>query len=168
MDQEPMNITSIMELSLALEPPQISQKQYSATSSRRSALLTGSYLPMLFNEVFPNYSLFPRDSLIGAAGVSDVGIVERPASSPNKKNQGQKQSQDQDQGTITGDERIDEPVTKEISSKVSNKQKLLKLIRDAFNIDMDMFHISEDIVFKAVNDIDGRSRPCLLYTSRCV
>lgn len=159
MDQEPMNITSIMELSLALEPPQISQKQYSATSSRRSALLTGSYLPMLFNEVFPNYSLFPRDSLIGAAGVSDVGIVERPASSPNKKNQGQKQSQDQDQGTITGDERIDEPVTKEISSKVSNKQKLLKLIRDAFNIDMDMFHISEDIVFKAVNDIDGRSRP---------
>ncbi|SCU99734.1 LANO_0F03400g1_1 [Lachancea nothofagi CBS 11611] len=160
LDQEPMNINSIMELSLAVEPPQISQKQYSATSSRRSALLTGSYLPMLFNDVLPSYSLFPRESLIGAAGVSGNGGESAPQiSSAQKISSPYNQSQDHDQGVITGVERIDEPVAKEISSKLSNKQKLLKLIRDAFNIDMDMFHVSDEIVFKAVNDIDGRSRP---------
>ncbi|CAR30334.1 GTPase-activating protein BEM2 [Lachancea thermotolerans CBS 6340] len=158
LDQEQMNIDAIMDLSLALEPPKICQKQYSATSTRRSALLTGSYLPMLFNDMFPNYSIFPRDSLIGAAGVSGNETKRRPVST-QKVGAPQKLIQDYDQGSITGVERIDEPVAKEISSKVSNKQKLLKLIRDAFNIDMDMFHISDDIIFKAADDVDGRSRP---------
>ncbi|CEP63049.1 GTPase-activating protein BEM2 LALA0_S07e01266g [Lachancea lanzarotensis] len=160
LDQEPMNIDEIMNLSLEMEPPRIDQKEYSATSSRRSALLTGSYLPMLFNQLLPNYSLFSRDSLIGAAGIAlgdatggaqSTGVQKSAITCP--------MSSEHDQSGITGVENIDEPITKELSSKVSNKQKLLKLIRDAFNIDMDMFHVSDDVVFKAVDDIDGRSRP---------
>ncbi|SCU83732.1 LAME_0C06348g1_1 [Lachancea meyersii CBS 8951] len=160
LDQEPMNIDSIMELSIAMEPPRIDQKEYSDTSSRRSALLTGSYLPMLFNQLLPTYSLFPRESLIGAAGVSSGSGTGIPLSiNTQNSKMFYPQSQDHDQSGITGVENLDEPTAKELSSKVSNKQKLLKLIRDAFNIDMDMFHVSDDIVFKAVDDIDGRSRP---------
>lgn len=46
-----------------------------------------------------------------------------------------------------------------MSSKQSNKQRLLKSVRDVFNIDMDVFHISDELVFKSVYDNDGKSRP---------
>ncbi|SCU78232.1 LADA_0A04566g1_1 [Lachancea dasiensis] len=160
LQQTPMNIESIMKLSLELQPPVVSQQDYSATSSRRSALLTGSYLPMLFNELLPSYSLFPRDYLIGAAGVTaDSGEYPKRGVNIRKISGPQIPGHEHDSSGITGVERLDEPVVKEISSKTSNKQKLLKLIRDAFNIDMDMFHISDGIIFKSANEIEGRSRP---------
>ncbi|SCW04310.1 LAFE_0H10726g1_1 [Lachancea fermentati] len=169
LEQEHMNIEKIMDLSLQLEPPRVNQKKYCTTVLQRSSLLTGSYLPVLFNDLFPNYSLFPKDSLIGAAGVfnsrsssdsisetsshdSKLLSISSPVSPINI-------TDIKDKNSITGIDDIDETAARELSSKLSNKQKLLKSIRDAFNIDMDLFHVSDDITFKSVFDIDGKSRP---------
>lgn len=171
LDQPPLHIDSIMQLSLDLEPPTVNQRVYSNTGSKRSSLLSGSYLPMLFNEILPNYSLFPQKSLVGAAGVS--GTTNSTNSSLATSSVSSRSSRSlsisgpinvtnmhaEDGNQVTGIGNIDEPATREISSKQSNKQRLLKSIRDVFNIDMDLFHVSDDIIFKSVYDIDGKSRP---------
>ncbi|QID84690.1 rho GTPase-activating protein [Saccharomyces pastorianus] len=174
--QSPLNIEGIMKLSVQLEPPIVDQKGYSTIGAQRSALVTGSYLPILFNELLPNYSLFPKNTLVGAAG--DAKLPPPRSSARLSKSLSISEpipiisnshtlssfmdgtsSATNDNNKVTGIGKIDGPVIKEMSSKQSNKQRLLKSVRDVFNIDMDVFHISDDLVFKSVYDNDGKSRP---------
>ncbi|GCE98780.1 rho GTPase-activating protein [Zygosaccharomyces mellis] len=198
----PLNMKELMDLSTKVDAPRVDQQAYSAIGSQRSPLLTGSYLPVLFNELLSNYSLFSRESLIGAAGVisttmnattvpnatyltrnasigpkspmtrsthnltisdpipldindtgsrnTNSGITaagngDTSATIPDNKKLGNQ---------ITGIEHIDGPVVKAMSSKQSNRQHLLKCVRDAFNIDSDIFRISNDFIFKSCNDSD--------------
>lgn len=160
ISQPKLNIKEIMQISLEYEPPLVSQNEYSTIGSHRSALLTGSYLPVVFNEVLPNYTLFPRSSLIGAAGnlvnksnsklppprssarLSKASVISVPIpQQPSVK-------LDFDSNPITGVENIDGPLLKELMATQSTKQMLMKSIRDVFNIDMDLFHISNTLIFK--------------------
>ncbi|AJU43911.1 CDN_1a_G0016060.mRNA.1.CDS.1 [Saccharomyces cerevisiae] len=176
LSQPPLNIEGIMKLSVQHEPPIIDQKAYSTIGSQRSALVTGSYLPILFNELFPNYSLFPKNTLVGAASDAklppprssarlskSLSISEPIPIASNSHTTGSltddAMSSKNDNNKVTGVGKIDGPVIKEMSSKQSNKQRLLKSVRDVFNIDMDVFHISDELVFKSVYDNDGKSRP---------
>lgn len=194
----PLSLSGLMELSTRMDPPRVDQKVYSSIGSQRSPLLTGSYLPVLFNELLPNYSLFSRQSLIGAAGVISTTMMAtsilNPASitssgsrrpnSPIGRNaqnititgsvtmeRGSNLSSntaisasdvgapsltgadDKTNGSqITGMENIDGPVVKAMSAKQCSRQHLLKCIRDAFNIDSDIFRVSEDFIFKSCNN----------------
>ncbi|CAI4060603.1 GTPase-activating protein BEM2 SKDI_05G2360 [Saccharomyces kudriavzevii IFO 1802] len=176
LSQPPLNIEGIMRLSLQLEPPTIDQKAYSTIGAQRSALVTGSYLPILYNELLPNYSLFPKNTLVGAASDAklppprssarlskSLSISEPIVVVSNSHASGSFMDNTSlatnDNNKVTGIGNIDGPVIKEMSSKQSNKQRLLKSVRDVFNIDMDVFHISDDLVFKSVYDSDGKSRP---------
>lgn len=189
----PLNSSGLMELSTKLDPPRVDQKAYSSIGSQRSPLLTGSYLPVLFNELLPNYSLFSRQSLIGAAGVVSTTMTATAVPSPTRpkspigqhaqninisgpmplensshsNNAGSDtitsvsgggstmNSQSKADGNqITGVENIDGPVVKAMSTKQSSRQHLLKCIRDAFNIDSDIFRVSDDFIFKSCNDSD--------------
>ncbi|CCF56539.1 hypothetical protein KAFR_0B02410 [Kazachstania africana CBS 2517] len=160
----PLTIQKLMDLSLKQEPPVIDQKAYSKIGFRRSALITGSYLPILFNTMLPSYSIFPQQSLIGAAGSStSVKIVPPPRSSVRSSkslpvsNPVMLSSTNPsiiDKNQITGVENIDDPLLKELELIPSSKQFLMKSIRDVFNIDTDVFHVSDDLIFKSnfVND----------------
>ncbi|CCD24258.1 GTPase-activating protein BEM2 NDAI_0C05990 [Naumovozyma dairenensis CBS 421] len=170
--QPPLNMKDIMNLSLKYEPPMIDPKMYSSIGSQRSSLLSGSYLPILFTELLPSYSLFPKKSLIGAAGISTTKTIPPRSSArlsraitiseplpiiSNSPKLGALSTSDDNQ--VTGMSNIDGPVIKEMSCKQSNKQMLMKSIRDVLNIDMDVFHISDDLVFKSLFDSAGKSRP---------
>ncbi|CCK71229.1 GTPase-activating protein BEM2 KNAG_0G01710 [Huiozyma naganishii CBS 8797] len=168
--QSPLNIKGIMELSLKFEPPVIDQLSYSKIGAERSPLLTGSYLPVLFNELLPNYVLFPKISLIGAAGTIVNGTIVYPPprssarlSTANPINQSMSREPSMDSsksaGTVTGIENIDVPTVQELSTKQSTKQMLMKSIRDVFNIDTDLFNIADDLVFKSTNSVSETSRP---------
>lgn len=199
LSQPPLNMKGLMDLSTKMNGPRVDQRAYSMIGSQRSPLLTGSYLPILFNELLPSYSLFSKQSLVGAAGVISTTMnaatvptstnLSRNASirpkSPiarstqnltisdpvpldvngNTKSTGisatssggttpitldNKTSGNQ----ITGVENIDGPVVRAMSTKQSNRQHLLKCIRDAFNIDSDIFRVSDDFIFKSCNDSD--------------
>lgn len=167
-----LNIDGLMKLSVKFEPPRIDQKLYSNIGSQRSSLLSGSYLPILFNELFPNYSLFSKDSLVAAAGVittakNDVAQTKSSLrrskafsiSEPLTTTKNEMLSEDIAGTQITGLMDIDAPLVKEMSLKQSNRQHMLKCIRDAFNIDSDIFHVSDDIIFKSMNDFEIKSPP---------
>lgn len=168
INQQPINIDDIMKRSLKSEPPLVDQRMYSSIGHKRSSLMTGNYLPTLFNSLIPSYSLFPKSVLIGAAGVISGNNFSRqsiqmakeltisepiPQGAPIPSKKEHRYSQ------ITGLENIDLPVKKEISGKPHNKHHLLKSIRDAFNVDLDVFHVSEDMVFKSIIPNQGKSRP---------
>lgn len=172
ISQPKLNIKKIMQISLEYEPPLVNQSEYSTIGHHRSALLTGSYLPVVFNEVLPNYTLFPRSSLIGAAGnlvnksnsklppprssarLSKALLVSEPIT------QQPSLTLDFDSNPITGVENIDGPLLKELMSTQSTKQILMKSIRDVFNIDMDVFHISNCLIFKtSMEAIEHSKRP---------
>ncbi|QLL34954.1 hypothetical protein HG536_0H03290 [Torulaspora globosa] len=175
LSQTCLNIDDIMKLSLAYEPPQIDQESYSNVGVQRSPLSSGSFLPILFNEVCPSYSLFPQDSLIGAAGASDSQDPSNDRSGPSESSFNSAGQFSTDclsssspnnsnrivwaEKHITGLEQIDAPLMKELSSKQSNRQHMLKCIRDAFNVDSDIFHVADDLIFKSLNDFDVNSRP---------
>lgn len=175
LNQPCLNIESIMKMSISFEPPKVDQAFYSNIGSQRSPLSTGGYLPILFNDVFPNYSLFPQKSLVGAAGVLDASQQSRESMNQSKSSLRRSKafgsedlpskmsnvqiSQAIDASQITGLANIDAPLIKEISTKQSNRQHMLKCIRDAFNIDSDIFHVSDDLVFKSLNDFEATSRP---------
>lgn len=170
ISQPKLNIKKIMQISLEYEPPLVNQNDYSTIGHHRSALLTGSYLPVVFNEVLPNYTLFPRSSLIGAAGnlvnksklppprssarLSKALLISEPiVQQPNV-------TLDFDSNPITGVENIDGPLLKELMATQSTKQILMKSIRDVFNIDMDVFHISNCLIFKtSMETIEHSRRP---------
>ncbi|AAS54634.1 AGR144Cp [Eremothecium gossypii ATCC 10895] len=165
MNLPPMNIETIMEMSLKMEPPSINQQTYSKTYSTRSALISGAYLPTLFTTLLPSYSLFPQELLIAAAStpstknnnssqasnrISQLSVNSTPHSNASSSSAA---------SAVTGIDNIDVPITKEISSKLSNKQVLLKFIRDMFNVDINVFHISDDVIFKSIRDYEAKSRP---------
>lgn len=172
LSQPCLNIDDIMKLSLDFEPPKIDQKRYSNVGGQRSPLSSGGFLPILFNEVCPSYSLFPQESLIGAAGVSDSSSDSTNSSEVSLR-ASQKYAPDYSSSEVEGDiariitadnrvtglTQIDAPLMKELSSKQSNRQHMLKCIRDAFNVDSDIFHVGDDLIFKSVNDLDVNSRP---------
>lgn len=166
--QPPMNINDIMKQSIKCEPALVNQSVYSSIGHKRSSLMTGSYLPTLFNNFLNSYSIFPKEVLIGAAGVlADTNIsrqsmlaakelkISEPISQvvPGSLNYEHRYSQ------ITGLDNIDGPVKKEIAGKPLNKHHLLKSIRDAFNVDLDVFHVGDDLVFKSITTNQGKSRP---------
>ncbi|GMM56051.1 GTPase-activating protein [Maudiozyma humilis] len=168
VSQPALNIEQIMSLSLKYEPPVIDPKLYSEMKTVRSPLLTGSYLPILFNELLPNYTLFPKSSLIGAAGPSSSQYPSAPArSSARLSTIGKSPSlidlrKNADQGDtnqITGVGKIDGPIIKEFAQRQSTQQILMKSIRDVFNIDADLFHISDDLVLKSSIEDNVKSRP---------
>ncbi|QLQ82075.1 hypothetical protein HG537_0G03300 [Torulaspora globosa] len=175
LSQPCLNIDDIMKLSLDYEPPGIDQESYSNVGFQRSPLSSGGFLPILFNEICPSYSLFPQDSLIGAAGASDSQDPSNDRSDPfgsSLSSSGQSSvetlssslSNDSNrtvptENHITGLKQIDAPLMKELSSKQSNRQHMLKCIRDAFNVDSDIFHVADDLIFKSLNDFDVNSRP---------
>lgn len=170
VSQPPINIQNVMKLSLMYEAPVVDPKLYSEINTGRSALLTGSYLPILFNELLPTYSLFPQSSLIGAAGpaanrgpqtrssarfsTSGPTICKSPShTNLNSSNYVNNTNQ------VTGIGNIDGPTIKELVLKQSTKQILMKSIRDMFNIDTNLFHVSDDLVFKSSNEEKIISRP---------
>ncbi|KAG0658899.1 hypothetical protein C6P45_002053 [Maudiozyma exigua] len=175
MAQKPISIESLMQMSLQYEPSLVDPHLYSEVNSRRSPLLTGSYLPILFNELLPSYSLFPKASLIGAAGPTANKTPAIPARSSARMSttlttigkseslmnlsgaQGNNSNNDTNQ--ITGIGNIDGPTIKELAQRQSTKQMLMKSIRDMFNIDTDLFHVSDDLVFKSNIEKDIKSRP---------
>ena len=168
VSQPPLNIEQIMGLSLKYEPPVINPKLYSEMKTNRSPLLTGSYLPILFNELLPNYTLFPKSSLIGAAGPTSNQHPSAPArSSARMSTIGKspslmdlhKNNEQGDTNQITGVGKIDGPIIKEFAQRQSTQQILMKSIRDVFNIDTDLFHISDDLVFKSSIEENIKSRP---------
>ncbi|KAH3666714.1 hypothetical protein WICMUC_005531 [Wickerhamomyces mucosus] len=149
---EPLTQESVMELSLSIEPNNI--EDYSKIHESRTPLITGSYLPTLFSEVLPNYRLFNQNILIGAGGfptqepVIDLSNIIDNSSSFQK---------------ITGNNDIDIK-SLEINSKIpSSKQQhtLLKSVRDIFNIGADVFHVDDDLIFKALSNDNElkKSRP---------
>lgn len=178
LSQPCLNIDDIMNLSLEHEPPEVDQKRYSNLGVQRSPLSSGGFLPILFNEVCPNYALFPQKSLIGAAGASDSqdSSSERLDSSESSLSSSERYSTDLSpsgsyansnrvmpaENHVTGLAQIDAPLMKELSSKQSNRQHMLKCIRDAFNVDSDLFRVSDDLIFKSLNDLDVNSRPSSL------
>ena len=173
ISQPKLNITKIMQVSLQCEPPLINQKVYSIIGSQRSSLLTGSYFPIVFNELLPNYTLFPKNSLIQAADnllpKYDNPKLPPPRSSArisgelivnDPKTLEQKLKLDFESNPITGVENIEGPLLKELMSTPSTKHILMKSIRDVFNINMDMFHISNDLVFKtSIDTLEASHRP---------
>ena len=174
--QKPINVEGLMQMSLQYEPPVVDPHLYSEINSRRSPLLTGSYLPILFNELLPNYNLFPKASLIGAAG-STVNktpaipvrssarmsttqtTIGKSESSMNLREVQGTNNNNSDTNQITGIGNIDGPTIKELAQRQSTKQILMKSIRDMFNIDTDLFHVSDDLVFKSNVEKDIKSRP---------
>lgn len=159
-----LNVENIMEMSLKLEPPKLDKLDAFANLSKRSSLLNGSYLPILFNQLFLDYSLFSQTALIGAAGAQNnrQSFVQTNTLSRSGKTlsvSGPLGISPEDKSLITGIDRIDEPVVRELSTKQSNKQMLLKSIRDVFSINMDLFHVLDDLTFKSVDDWDKKSRP---------
>ena len=198
--QESLSIDTLMKYSIKVEPPILDQKIYSKSGSQRSPLLSGSYLPILFNTLFENYSLFTKNSLIGAAetistshssmilneSLSNGSQIPPPRSSArlsktisisqplNVVRSSLAQSSISsnlinlsgidklNSKQITGFGEIDNPVIEEFSNKhsnrQSNKQRLMKSIRDMFNIDMNIFHISDDLIFKSIDDSEVKSR----------
>lgn len=175
LGQPNLSIKDIMGMSVQFERPTVDQAYYSSIGSQRSPLSTGGYLPILFNEVYPNYSLFPQKALIGAAGALEGSQQSRESTNQSKSSLRRSKafitddvplrtvdstlSDGPDTTQITGLVNIDVPLVKEISTKQSNRQHLLKCIRDAFNIDSDVFHVSDDLIFKSVNDLEATSRP---------
>ncbi|CAB4255516.1 similar to Saccharomyces cerevisiae YER155C BEM2 Rho GTPase activating protein (RhoGAP) involved in the control of cytoskeleton organization and cellular morphogenesis [Maudiozyma barnettii] len=170
--QPSINIENIMKLSLQYEPPAIDPYLYSGMNSRRSPLLTGSYLPILFNELQPNYSLFPKKSLIGAAGPTINNTPAIPLRSSARRSStlstiGKSESllnlnapsSGNDTNQITGIGKIDGPTIKELAQRQSTQQTLMKSIRDMFNIDTDLFHVTDDLVFKSNIEKAVKSRP---------
>lgn len=170
ISQPKLNIEAIMKLSLAFEPPLIDQNSFSHIGSHRSALLTGSYLPILFNDLLSNYSLFTRGCLVGAAGslVSNNHTKMAPPRSSARLSKAIVISDpiqqmalpvlDFESNPMTGIEDIDGPIMRELKLISNNKQLLMKSIRDVFNINMEFFNISDDLIFKSVID-NERSRP---------
>lgn len=168
INQPNLNIDKIMDFSLQLEPPSVDQKLYSNFTSKRNQLSTGGYLPVLFTELFSNCSLFPKDSLLSVAGFSHDGekISALPSPQPNKSlsisgpihlnetfNEDYKKK-------ITGTDDIDEAILKELSTKQFTNQRILNTVKDIFNVDMDFFHISDDIIFKSGHRTENTaSRP---------
>lgn len=171
LDIPPMNLDSLMKLSLKYEEPSIDQSVYSKIGTHRTPLLTGSYLPILFNDLLANYAVFPKDSLIGAAGVSSAITFTKPIKSlpnsisihgPSMMDSGDilsNMTSTHENSDITGIEKIDGKIVKDLSARQSNKQLLLTTIRDIFNIDTDLFHISNKLIFKSINEDDTESRP---------
>ncbi|SMN21685.1 similar to Saccharomyces cerevisiae YER155C BEM2 Rho GTPase activating protein (RhoGAP) involved in the control of cytoskeleton organization and cellular morphogenesis [Maudiozyma saulgeensis] len=170
--QPSINIENIMKLSLQYEPPAIDPCLYSDMNLRRSPLLTGSYLPILFNELQPNYSLFPKKSLIGAAGPAINNTPAIPVRSSARRSStlstiGKSESllnlnastNDNDTNQVTGIGKIDGPTIKELAQRQSTQQTLMKSIRDMFNIDTDLFHVTDDLVFKSNIEKAVKSRP---------
>lgn len=223
--QEPaMNIHDIMKLSIQFEPPLVDQNLYSNIGSHSSSLLNGNYLPVLFNELLPSYSIFSQDSLIGAAGHYNNGISSKMLTNQSYVNGNQSETfqvpprssaripktalgndssippdsedptvlkssrtdsnlisssesinssltstvmvsasasvDDLNNSYLTGVDKIDDPVLKEMATVHSNKQRLMKTIRDAFNIDMDLFHVYDNLIFKSVYEKDElKSKP---------
>ena len=175
--QKAINVEGLMQMSLQYEPPVVDPHLYSEINSRRSPLLTGSYLPILFNELLPNYNLFPKTSLIGAAGptvnktpaipVRSSARVSTTLTTIGKSESlmnlsglhGNHSNNNSDTNQITGIGNIDGPTIKELVQRQSTKQILMKSIRDMFNIDTDLFHVSDDIVFKSNVEKDIKSRP---------
>lgn len=175
--QPKLNITKIMQISLEYEPPLVNQEFYSIIGSQRSSLLTGSYLPIVFNELLPNYTLFPRKSLVEAAGnllPNNNNLKLPPPRSSARISKALVLSEakipeqiiklDFESNPITGVENIEGPLIKELMSTPSTKHLLMKSIRDMFNINMDMFHISNDLVFKtSVDTIEDLHRPSSVF-----
>lgn len=175
LDQQNLSMEDIMKLSIQSETPKVDQIFYSNIGSQRSPLSTGGYLPLLFNDIYPSYSIFPQKSLIGAAGASEASQQSRESMNQSKsslrrstafaaddlpsRTSSLSVSDPLDLSQITGLANIDAPLIKEISIKQSNRQHMLKCIRDAFNIDSDVFHVSDDLVFKSLNDLEATSRP---------
>ncbi|CDO94138.1 unnamed protein product [Kluyveromyces dobzhanskii CBS 2104] len=164
VSQPRLNIESLMKMSVKLEPPNLDNLDASTNLSKRSSLLSGSYLPILFNQLFPAYSLFSQSALLGAAGaqhnkhsVSETKTMTRSGKALSVS--GPLGIKSDDKSFITGVDRIDEPVVRELSTKQSNKQMLLKSIRDVFSINVDLFHVLDDLTFKSVDDWDRKSRP---------
>ncbi|KAL6945388.1 hypothetical protein ACO0QE_002840 [Hanseniaspora vineae] len=153
-DQPTVSLTNVMSLSLKLEPPLVSDKLYSKISSRRSPLLSGSYLPIIFNDLLPNYSLFSKAALIGASGAKNAN------NNNTTSNQGIPKSISTRSVILTGNTDIDDSVadlTQQTPNLVSNKQRFLKSIRDAFNIEMNDFHINDEIILKNVYEDSAKS-----------
>ena len=165
ISQPRLNIDRLMELSLKLEPPILDKFAPALHVSKRSPLLSGSYLPILFNEVLPNYSLFSQNALMGAAGVqyNRQSVIRNNAMTRSGKTLSVsgplEVMKPDDKSVVTGLEGVDELTVRELSTKQSNKQMLLKSIRDVFSINMDLFHVLDDLSFKSVEDWDKNSRP---------
>ncbi|EDO18680.1 hypothetical protein Kpol_1055p35 [Vanderwaltozyma polyspora DSM 70294] len=188
LSQPNMNVENLMKLSLQIEPSRLDAKSYSSNVSQRSPLLSGSYLPIIFNDLLQNYSLFTKNSLIGASGMLSHSHSSMFVNESNKKNPPPrssarisktisiseplsvvnsnlsniidlKSSNNDASKQVTGFNKVDMPTIKEISMKQSNKQKMMRSIRDILNIDMDLFHISNDLIFKSTDDNEVTSRP---------
>lgn len=173
LSQPAINVEVLMQMSLKHEPPRINQKIYSTIGSKRSPLSSGGYLPVLFNDLFPMYTLFSKTSLIAASGAlpNENGNKDSIRRSKSSFNQARGLStpekvdprsiaipvQNSEASQITGLSNIDAPLVKELSLKQSNRQRMLKCIRDAFNIESDIFHVSDDLIFKSLTDMEARS-----------
>jgi hypothetical protein len=68
---EPLTLQSVMELSLCSETDAFASLE--AVPESRTPLITGSYFPTLFTEVFPSYKLFAFSTLVGAGGFHKDG-----------------------------------------------------------------------------------------------
>ena len=172
ISQPKLNIIKIMQISLECEPPLVNQEVYSIIGSQGSSLLTGSYLPIVFNELLPNYTLFPIKSLVEVSGnlsSNNNNLKLPPPRSSARMSKAlvvnetkipeQIMKLDFESYPITGVENIEGPLVQELMSTPSTKHSLMKSIRDMFNINMDMFHISNDLVFKtSVNNIEDSHR----------
>ncbi|CCE63073.1 hypothetical protein TPHA_0D04390 [Tetrapisispora phaffii CBS 4417] len=68
-----VDINKLMQLSLDIEPPSVDQSIYSKIGlNTNSSILTGSYLPVVFNELSTNFSFFPKKSIIELSAVKNT------------------------------------------------------------------------------------------------
>lgn len=127
----PLTQDSIMELSLINEPNSTAD-YYKLHHNSRTPLVTGSYLPIIFSDVIPNYKLFSTNTLLGAGGFAT-------------------KLEDSNASSVTGNTSIDLPsVELNLKIPLSKRHDLLKSVRDFFNIGTEFFHVENDIIFKSL------------------
>lgn len=166
---------AILKMSLEVEPC-VSGQYLKHHYNQRSQFVTGSYMPLIFNNIIPTYNLFSKPSLIavGAATSTNPKRTLRPSSSRsgdafrgnsvnvgNSKHGGSSTSvasntqrslaSSESFATITGYPELDTPSRVFIGHHTGSNM-LLQNFRDILNIDATQYQIFDDIVLKTFND----------------
>ncbi|AMD22228.1 HGL112Cp [Eremothecium sinecaudum] len=148
----PMNIENIMEMSLKVEPPSISEESYSRMITGQSYVASGGYLPVVFTSLLPNYSLFPKELLITAGTVNSNKIGQMPKIFTDNF----KQTHFNDIKDIAGSTNVSAHLAKDLSSEVLDKMIVLKHDIKKAEVDIKTLNVSHDVVFKVIRESTER------------
>lgn len=131
-----LKLDDVMALSLGIEPSTGTSlhQYYSESDSNRPPITVGNYFPILFTDILSSYRLFDKAALVDIA----TGTSTRRS---NDKLVG-----------VTGVDALD-LLTVQDHKKLKASSTLGESVNDLLNIDCDLFHVGDDLVFKAVSTV---------------